>query len=341
MTALLLPFAFWLIGFGTGWNLRRGTKSILSVPASSESLFSLGYFKLHDGEVSRWKIECDALTAADWQALADMAAPNIGSFKVVEAVPGVNAEKFAAALREYVLSDESDANPLLIVDDVVTTGGSMEQQRAGREAVGVVAFARGSAPSWVVPLFSWVHASERVQGCLECVKRAEIDRANAEYCKDMCICFGFGIKDPDCPEHGSGIKQQAGEDESPISLDAPGCRRPTGHGPSGTPSTGDSSVPASPGSAAKASATSPAVSPSPPPGGLREAAQRALRRITVAQRDLNNLWKVVMRDEMPRTSLDAAEIDYVAMATLSAQDMLCLTRGELEAALASSPEEKV
>jgi len=131
------------------WNRRA------SVPSRIEGipLFALGDFTLKGGQASRWKIECDALSAADWEALAVMAAPVVGRFQRVEAVPGTNAEKFAAALRREVEAEVGA--PLLIVDDVLTTGGSMERQRAGREAVGVVAFARGPVPSWVVPLFSW------------------------------------------------------------------------------------------------------------------------------------------------------------------------------------------
>ena len=41
----------------------------------------------------------------------------------------------------------------LIVEDVVTTGGSMERIRADRLAVGVCVFARGPCPWWVTPLF--------------------------------------------------------------------------------------------------------------------------------------------------------------------------------------------
>ena len=44
---------------------------------------------------------------------------------------------------------------LLIVDDVLTTGESMEKQRASRkDTIGAVIFARGVCPAWVKPLFS-------------------------------------------------------------------------------------------------------------------------------------------------------------------------------------------
>lgn len=56
--------------------------------------------------------------------------------------------RLAEALKLYVTE-----GALLIVDDVLTTGASMEEFRNGREALGAVIFARGHCPSWVVPLF--------------------------------------------------------------------------------------------------------------------------------------------------------------------------------------------
>ncbi|KKL20362.1 hypothetical protein LCGC14_2456230, partial [marine sediment metagenome] len=47
------------------------------------------------------------------------------------------------------------SSTLLIVDDVLTTGASMEKQRAGRtNTIGAVIFARGDCPAWVKPLFA-------------------------------------------------------------------------------------------------------------------------------------------------------------------------------------------
>jgi adenine/guanine phosphoribosyltransferase-like PRPP-binding protein len=47
-----------------------------------------------------------------------------------------------------------ESDRLLIVDDVWTTGGSMEEHRAGRDAIGAVLFARGPVADWVTPLFT-------------------------------------------------------------------------------------------------------------------------------------------------------------------------------------------
>lgn len=122
------------------------------------SLFQRGNFTLHSGEESWFKIDCDFLTDEDLDTLALLVAEDyrVGPFFIVEGVP-TGGERFARALEKYALSKYATArNPrVLIVDDVLTTGGSMERQRAGRDNVqGVVIFARGVCPDWVVPLFS-------------------------------------------------------------------------------------------------------------------------------------------------------------------------------------------
>lgn len=115
------------------------------------SLFRLGDFTLASGAKSRWKIDCDALTPGDWEALAAMAADVLPPFGEVEGVP-TGGEPFARALRKYRTRDGLD--PLLIAEDVLTTGASMERCRGGlADAVGVCVFARGPCPAWVTPLF--------------------------------------------------------------------------------------------------------------------------------------------------------------------------------------------
>lgn len=113
------------------------------------SLFQLGAHLLHGGDASPWKIECDTLTDQDWACLAVMAAVGLPLYGSVEGVP-TGGLKLAEALRKFVTPG---CDRILIADDVLTTGGSMEEQRAGRDAVGVVAFARGECPHWVVPVF--------------------------------------------------------------------------------------------------------------------------------------------------------------------------------------------
>lgn len=112
------------------------------------TLFQHGAFKSHSGLNLPFKIECDALTDEDWYQLAGILAETMPPFSAVEGVPrgGIPLAKHL----ERFLQDEGK---LLIVDDVYTTGNSMEEQRAGRDALGAVVFARGHWADWVYPLF--------------------------------------------------------------------------------------------------------------------------------------------------------------------------------------------
>ncbi len=111
-------------------------------------LFKLGEFKSHSGDTLQWKIDCDALTVEDWSCLAWMIFDKVGKFGEVEGVPkgGLILE---ALLTFYIY----EPGPLLIVDDVLTTGNSMEEHRNGRDAIGAVVFARGPCPDWITPIF--------------------------------------------------------------------------------------------------------------------------------------------------------------------------------------------
>lgn len=128
------------------------------------NLFQSGYFTLHSGKSSAWKIEADALTDSDWATLALMTLEIIPRFSKVIGVPR-GGLKFANYLECY----KGDEGPILIVDDVLTTGGSMENLRhilaqgwSTEESVfgyenfiGLVAFARGKCPNWIIPLFQF------------------------------------------------------------------------------------------------------------------------------------------------------------------------------------------
>lgn len=113
------------------------------------SLFQRGDFVAASGATLPWKVECDALTPEDWRTLAGAVAGAV-RFGTVEGVPR-GGLAFAEALAPY-----ASTGPLLIVDDVLTTGGSMERHRAGRDAIGVVAFARvGELPPWITAVWRW------------------------------------------------------------------------------------------------------------------------------------------------------------------------------------------
>ncbi len=115
---------------------------------SGQSLFQAGSFRSHSGEVLPWKIECDVLRPADWDCLALMLRMKIGPFGEVEGVP-----KGGIAFANALLPHCTLGYPLLIVDDVLTTGGSMETLRDGRRAMGAVVFSRGASPGWITPIF--------------------------------------------------------------------------------------------------------------------------------------------------------------------------------------------
>lgn len=116
----------------------------------SESLFRHGKFPLHSGAISDWKIDCDALTEHDWETLALMAAQRLPNFEWVEGVPR-GGLPFAEQLAKRTVAG---CGVLLIAEDVVTTGTSMERQRAGRPACGICVFSRGTHfPRWITPLF--------------------------------------------------------------------------------------------------------------------------------------------------------------------------------------------
>ena len=119
-------------------------------------LFRLGNFTAHSGQELSFKIECDALSDKDLRTLAALAARRL-AFSEVMGVPQ-GGILFASFLERYTKKD----GPLLIVDDVLTTGNSMETARracGSDEVIGLVIFARGPCPSWIKPIFSlsdWV-----------------------------------------------------------------------------------------------------------------------------------------------------------------------------------------
>jgi hypothetical protein len=119
-------------------------------------LFVAGDFAAHSGGMLPWKIDCDALSDASITAMAKEIASRI-HFGIAQGIPE-GGRRLASALRQY----EYRNDPLiLLVDDVLTTGGSMEETRAGLLAAGVppdrvagvVLFARRTPPPWVRAVF--------------------------------------------------------------------------------------------------------------------------------------------------------------------------------------------
>lgn len=117
------------------------------------SLFVDGEFISHAGLPLPFKIDCDALTDSDLATLAAEIARRLGRFRIAHGIP-TGGTRLGYALTRYCTGSASD--PVIIVDDVLTTGMSMEEARGlyGANTIGAVIFARGPCPSWITPLFS-------------------------------------------------------------------------------------------------------------------------------------------------------------------------------------------
>lgn len=116
------------------------------------NLFIDGAFTAHSGETLSFKIDCDALTDADLATLAAEIARRMVRFRDVYGIPR-GGVRLGLAFLQYCTGSPLD--PLLIVDDVLTTGRSLEEarKRFGPNTIGAVIFARRPCPDWIMPLF--------------------------------------------------------------------------------------------------------------------------------------------------------------------------------------------
>ncbi len=124
---------------------------------SDGMIFQSGDFTLSSGAVSSFKIDCDAFNDADLKTLAALIAKLVGPFGYVRGVP-TGGLRLADALKKHQIDDR----PFLIVDDVLTTGVSMDKKRTElmtfwdepeSSFVGAVVFARGPCLSWIKAVF--------------------------------------------------------------------------------------------------------------------------------------------------------------------------------------------
>ena len=120
-------------------------------------LFQSIDFKSHSGLDLSWKIEMDALSDPEWFTIKKMIMELTPPFKEVVGIP-TGGTKLGDLLNEHGTGKDED--PICIVDDVLTTGESMEyfltQYQRNRKpftAIGWVVFARGQCPGWVTSLF--------------------------------------------------------------------------------------------------------------------------------------------------------------------------------------------
>lgn len=118
-------------------------------------LFQFGEFQLASGKKSNFKLECDAIAPEEWHSLGRIALSILPAFDYVIGVPR-GGIAWANIMKHYV---QPSTNRILFVDDVWTTGGSM-QAEIGRYALegrpwhGLVLFARGPVPDNVTALFT-------------------------------------------------------------------------------------------------------------------------------------------------------------------------------------------
>ena len=121
------------------------------------SLFQKVDFKSHSGLNLSWKIECDEISKKEWKCLAEMIMDyEKRPFQAALGIPrgGIILGTY---LNEY--STQNIEDPYLIVDDVLTTGGSMDDfvnsyfRNRKPNYFGWVVFARNKPQHWVKALY--------------------------------------------------------------------------------------------------------------------------------------------------------------------------------------------
>lgn len=117
-------------------------------------LFQSGAFDLHGGGVSDFKIECDALSDDEMNALAFQLAQRLPPYRYnVFGIPR-GGLRVARAMEAFA----GPEGPRLVCDDVLTTGLSFRQyvRSIGEplgDWIGAVLFARGFVPEGITALF--------------------------------------------------------------------------------------------------------------------------------------------------------------------------------------------
>ena len=122
------------------------------------NLFVEETFVGHSGGTLHWKIEMDTLTDVEWKCIAKMIMEyETRPFHAPIGIPR-GALTLSSYLNEY--STQNPEDPYLIVDDVLTTGGSMNyfveqyfRNREPNEYFGWVVFARKKPATWIKTLF--------------------------------------------------------------------------------------------------------------------------------------------------------------------------------------------
>ena len=112
----------------------------------------------HSGGELHWKKEMDALENAEWKCIAKM----IMEYETRPFQAAIGIPRGGLTLSSYLNehSTQNPEDPYLIVDDVLTTGGSMNyfveqyfRNREPNEYFGWVVFARKKPAAWIKALF--------------------------------------------------------------------------------------------------------------------------------------------------------------------------------------------
>lgn len=121
-------------------------------------MFKWKPFKSHAGKPLSWKIECDTLTQEDIDCLANIISMT-HSYKNVDHPPTKSANLINLVSKLALYKTANGNYDYLIVDDVFTTGKSMEdiyihlKENHGKSIIGIVLFARSECPHWITPVF--------------------------------------------------------------------------------------------------------------------------------------------------------------------------------------------
>lgn len=123
-----------------------------SINGDPYHLLKFGWFVTHSKFQLPWKLDLESgLDDGDWDSIAKIIAWKF-AFRSVYGIPK-GGERLAKALDPYC----EPGYPVLIVDDVLTTGRSFLEAKAAlgdpEPCIGIVVFARGWCPDWVWPIF--------------------------------------------------------------------------------------------------------------------------------------------------------------------------------------------
>ena len=126
----------------TRWNGRMRLKPF-------GQFLQFGWFSSHSRFQLPWKIDCDGLDIRDWECIADIIKWKFAFGRVIGIPQG--GLPLQRLLENYIEVGYST----LIVDDVLTTGRSMDEARKNIDGpvIGVVVFARGKVDDWIWPIF--------------------------------------------------------------------------------------------------------------------------------------------------------------------------------------------